>query len=143
MRIDGKPFDVQWARDFVVTMDGNKMIYEFLVPCHVKAGADGHELVVAVFDDTFYTYVTYGDPNAPSIDPTMDPLYADPSAPARPDDYQRFSQSVQLGAYEGPVRVSGPTDGLEMSTRVAEMPSMTYYFDQIVPEALIVEFRRP
>ena len=143
IRIDGKPFAVQWARDFSVTMDGNRMIYEFLVPCHVAAGPRDHEVLVAVFDDSFYTYVTYGDEDSPSIDPTMDPQYADPSAPARPGDFKRFAESVRLGAYAGGVRVSGPTKGLRLRTRVAEMPSMTYYFDQIVPEALIVEFSRP
>ena len=143
VRIDGKPFEVQWARDFSVTMEGQKMVYDFLVPCHVKAGPKAREVVVAVFDDTFYTYVTYGTEGAPTIDPTMDPLFSDPSAPASPDDFQRFAKSVRLGAYDGPVHMSGPTDGLKLGTRVAEMPSMRYYFDQIVPEALIVEFSRP
>lgn len=143
VRIDGKPFAVDWARDFSVTMDGRKMIWDFLVPCHVTAGPAEREVVVAVFDDTFYTYVTYGDEDSPSIDPTMDPLYADPSAPARPGDFQRFAKAVQLGAYKGEILVSGPVDGLDLRTRVAEMPSMTYYFDQIVPEALIAAFRRP
>ncbi len=143
VRIDGTPFAVAWARDFAVTMDGGKMTYDFLVPCHVAAGPHNHEVVVAVFDDTFYTYVTYGSDNGPSIDPTADPLFSDPSAPASPDDFQRFAKSVRLGAYTGGVAVSGPTDGLNLRARVSAMPSMTYYFDQIVPEALVVDFHTP
>lgn len=141
--INGEPFQVQWATDFKVRLDGHKMIWDFMVPCHVKASGGKKEVAVGVFDDSFYTFVTYASENGPKIDPTADPLYLNRDAPASPDDFQRFASHVKLDSFSGSVRVAGPTDGLVMDTEVRSMPSMAYYYEQIVPEALIVDFRKP
>jgi len=142
VRINGKPFKVQWGTDFKVTLDGHKMAWDFLIPCHVKASGTKKEIVVGVFDDSFYTFVTYASENGPKIDPTADPLYMNRDAPPSPDDFQRFSNHVKLGAFQGDVRVSGPTDAFSLRTEVRSMPSMAYYYEQIVPEALVVDFSR-
>jgi hypothetical protein len=139
--IDGKPFKVQWATDFKVTLDGHKMAWDFVVPCHVKADARKKEVAVGVYDDSFYTYVTYASKNGPKIDPTADPLYLNADAPPSPDDFKRFSNHVKLGSFTGRVKTAGSTDRLALKTAVRSMPSMAYYYEQIVPEAMIVDFR--
>lgn len=141
--INGEPFQVQWATDFKVRLDGHKMAWDFVVPCHVQASGQKKEIAVGVFDDSFYTFVTYASENGPTIDPTADPLYLNRDAPASPDDFQRFASHVKLDSFSGKVRVAGPTDALALSTEVRSMPSMAYYYEQIVPEALIVDFRKP
>ncbi|WFS62138.1 DUF1007 family protein [Pseudodesulfovibrio thermohalotolerans] len=143
IRIDGKPFRAQWATDFRVELNDRKMVWHFTIPCHVKAADRNREIVVGVFDESFYTFVTYASENGPTIDPTADPLYLNADAPASPDDFQRFSSHVKLGSFSGKIRTDGPTDLFELNTDVRTMPSMAYYYEQIVPEALIVNFRRP
>ena len=140
--IDGEPFQVPWATDFKVTMADRKMTYDFVVPCRVEAGSADRAIVAGVFDDTFYTYVTYAAEGASGIDPTKDPLYLNAMAPASPDDYARFSQSVRLEPFKGKVKVDGPVDQFDIRAKVREEPSMAYYYEQIVPEAMTLTFHR-
>lgn len=142
VRIDGKPFKVQWATDFKVTMSDRKMTYDFVVPCHVKADLQSHTIMAAVFDDTFYTYVTYAAKGGSGIDPTDDPLYLNTAAPEAPEDYSRFAKSVKLEPYKGEVKVAGPVNLFNIRTTVQKEPSMAYYYEQIVPEAMTLKFHK-
>ena len=77
------------------------------------------------------------------VDPMADPLFADPSAPAKPDDFIRFSQAV--GASDptpAGVKLEGPVQGFAIEAEVKETPEMAYFYEQIVPEAFVVRFRR-
>ena len=54
------------------------------MPCRVKAVKDrSQEVKVAVYDNSFYTFVAYIEEGKPSIDPTKDPLFADRQAQVR------------------------------------------------------------
>jgi ABC-type uncharacterized transport system substrate-binding protein len=58
IRIDGKPFPIQNVNSFSVEMnEKDRAIYSFFVPCSVKAGAQIHQVLIAVFDETYYSDV--------------------------------------------------------------------------------------
>lgn len=140
-RINGAPFKAKWVTDFSAALEEGVLVYRFFVPCHVSAGPRPKEVRVAVYDETFYTFVAYAREGGESPDPSTDPLYGDPSAGPSPDDFVRFSDAVGLQDYCGEVRVEGAADRFEIATRVEKAPGMAYFFDQIVPEAFVLEFR--
>lgn len=144
VRIDGKKFAVKWITDFSVAQDGAKLIYSFLVPCHVAAGKEPKKVKIAVYDDSFYTYCTLTSEGGKSVDPTKDPMFANKNAPANPGDFKRFAESVGIGGggYSGQVKLEGPVQNFSIKTDVEEEPDMAYFYDQIVPEVFVVDFER-
>ena len=142
VRIDGKRFQVQWVRDFKAELKAGKLIYEFFAPCHAKAAGTAKTVKVAVYDHSFYTYVTYVSEDSPELDPTMDPKFGDPSAPARPGDFERFSEALGLGDFQGRARIEGPAEKFDIEAEVRQAPEMKYFMDQIVPDAFVVTFSK-
>jgi len=62
IKIDGKSFKVKYVRDFSASLNNNKkLIYEFLIPCHVKAIPTFKELTIALYDPSYYTAVFFAD----------------------------------------------------------------------------------
>jgi ABC-type uncharacterized transport system substrate-binding protein len=60
VRIDGKPFKVQFVKDFRCTLDSSgRLVYEFFVPCTVQAGANPKSVTIAVYDNTYFCDVAY------------------------------------------------------------------------------------
>ena len=55
IRIDGKPFKVKYVRDFSAALKEGKIIYEFFIPCHIKAASSFKEIVISQYDPTYYT----------------------------------------------------------------------------------------
>ena len=56
--IDGAGFRVQEITSFSVDLnDEGKAVYHFFVPCPVKAGHSPREILISIFDDTYYTDV--------------------------------------------------------------------------------------
>ena len=53
--IDGKKFSVKWVTDFSARVEENRLIYSFVVPCHVNATTQLRTIRVSVFDDEYYT----------------------------------------------------------------------------------------
>jgi hypothetical protein len=142
IRIDGERFAIQWVKDFNASLDKGRLVYEFTAPCHVKASATPRHVKIAVYDDSFYTYVNYASDEGQNVNPAMDPMFADPSAPARPDDFERFTSALGLEGYEGAARLEGPLDGFRIETGVREAPEMIYFYEQIVPQAFVVNFQQ-
>lgn len=142
VRIDGKRFNVEWIRDFEAELQAGKLVYEFFAPCHVKAAENPKEIKVAVYDDTFYTYVTYITGESSGLDPTRDPKFGDPNAPARPGDFERFSEALGITGFQGKARLEGPLDNFEIQAEVREAPEMKYFMDQIIPEAFVISFSK-
>jgi ABC-type uncharacterized transport system substrate-binding protein len=142
IHIDGQRFEAAWATEFKASLEGGKLVYSFFIPCHVKAHRGFKKVDVAVYDESFYAYVAYGTEEGSGLDPTADPLFANPNAPAKPDDFARFSQAVGIGSYTGGVRVEGPAQQLAIKAEVVEIPERAYFYEQIVPEAFVVRFKR-
>ncbi|WP_051694156.1 DUF1007 family protein [Desulfohalovibrio reitneri] len=140
--IDGKPFKAEWATDFTAGMDGNKMVYEFFVPCHVAAADTEKEVKVAVFDASFYTFVTLVSPQGGGgTDPTKDPQFGTGAGPS-PDDYQRFKANVDVDSFQGEVPLKGPSEQFDMEAWVDMLPSLAYFHDQITPDGYVVRFKK-
>jgi len=59
IKIDGKPFKVAYIRDFTASLEGGKLIYEFMIPCHVTAGTTFKEFIIAQYDPTYYSRVAF------------------------------------------------------------------------------------
>lgn len=141
-RINGKEFPVQKISDFTAELKEGKLTYEFLVPCRVKATKDRfQEVKVAVYDDSFYTFVAYIEEGKAGIDPTKDPLFANRQAPARPEDFKRFSEATGLGKFRGDIAIHGDAAPFKVTTDVRDEPEMAYFYNQIVPQAFILAFR--
>lgn len=139
--INGEDFPVRKITDFTAELKNGKLTYEFLVPCRVKAlSGRSQEVKVAVYDDSFYTFVAYVEEGQKALDPTKDPLFANREAPARPEDFQRFSSAVGIGKYKGDVRIKGDADRFALSSEVRDEPTMAYFYKQIIPQAFILAF---
>jgi ABC-type uncharacterized transport system substrate-binding protein len=59
IKIEGRPFKVKYIRDFSAALAGGKLIYEFVIPCHVKASSTFKELIISQYDPTYYTLVVF------------------------------------------------------------------------------------
>ena len=141
-RINGKAFPVRQITNFSAKLKDGKLIYEFLVPCPVAAvQAKSQEVKVAVYDDSFYTFVVYVKEGDAGIDPTKDPLFANRQAPARPEDFKRFSNAVGLGKFKGEVQILGDVAKFKMTSKVQDEPEMAYFYDQIIPQAFVLSFQ--
>jgi ABC-type uncharacterized transport system substrate-binding protein len=140
IRVDGQPFDVEWVTDFKTWIHGGKLAWEFFIPCHVKAAQTPRTVTAAVYDESFYTFVSYGQEDGPSLDPTRDPLFANRAAEARPGDYERFASAVGVTAYSGDVRVEGPVERFSIRAEVTEDADMAYFYDQITPQVFRMVF---
>lgn len=53
--IDKRPFKVKYVRDFSAELKGGKLIYRFLIPCHVKATSGYKQFIISQYDPTYYT----------------------------------------------------------------------------------------
>lgn len=142
MLIDGQDFPVEWATDFDAFMDQGKLVYTFFIPCHVAAPPTPREVKVAVFDPSFFIYVAYAGKEGSGIDPTQDPLFANPAAQANPGDFQRFAEATGLEGFTGEVLLEGPLDRFDIEAEVITSPDMSYFYDQIEPQAFRLRFSR-
>lgn len=58
VKINGKPFNVRFVKDFNAKIVKNRVVYHFFVPCHVKAISSFKEIRIGIYDESFYTNVT-------------------------------------------------------------------------------------
>ena len=57
IHISGKPFRVQFVKDFSTKIHENKMTYTFFVPCHVRGTSAQKDIRISVYDPEFYTSI--------------------------------------------------------------------------------------
>lgn len=55
-----KEFTVDKVTDFFATVQDNRLIYRFFIPCRVVADKSLRKIQVAIYDDTYYTDVVLG-----------------------------------------------------------------------------------
>lgn len=67
IKIDGQPFEVKFVTDFSARMREGALIYEFTVPCHVRAAARPKQIRVAPYDPTYYTLILFAETEAVQI----------------------------------------------------------------------------
>ena len=61
VRINGKPFEVQYVTDFSAAMEDDKLVYRFFVPCHVTAIETFKQVSLSIYDQTYYSSVFWAD----------------------------------------------------------------------------------
>jgi ABC-type uncharacterized transport system substrate-binding protein len=61
IKIDGQPFEVKFVNDFTARTREGALIYEFTVPCHVRAVGQPKQVRVAPYDPTFYTLILFAE----------------------------------------------------------------------------------
>jgi ABC-type uncharacterized transport system substrate-binding protein len=59
IKINGKAFAVEYVKDFSASLAGGNLMYDFVIPCHVKAIDTFKEFVIAQYDPTYYTRVAF------------------------------------------------------------------------------------
>lgn len=64
IRINGKGFTVKEVTHFSASIDKNKVVYYFFIPCILAAGSIEQELKVSVYDESYYVEVTTKYKNA-------------------------------------------------------------------------------
>lgn len=67
IQIGGNKYVVEKVTDFYATVQDNRLIYTFFVPCRVSAARSLKKIQVAIYDDTYYTDVKLGI-DTPSFD---------------------------------------------------------------------------
>jgi ABC-type uncharacterized transport system substrate-binding protein len=68
IKIDEKPFEIKIVRDFLASLQEDKLIYEFFIPCQVRADPFYKEIRVAAYDPSYYTAVYFAKHNALSLE---------------------------------------------------------------------------
>lgn len=140
-RVNGKDFPITKITDFSAELKNGKLTYDFLIPCRVTSSpGKRQEVMAAVYDDSFYTFVVYVEEGGAGFDPTRDPLFANREAPATPGDFKRFSDAVGVGKFKGGVDIQGDTANFKVTAEVRDEPEMAYFYDQIVPQTFVLSF---
>jgi ABC-type uncharacterized transport system substrate-binding protein len=103
IKIENKPFQVKFIKDFKATLENNELVYEFFIPCHVAAAGNFKKLSVATYDPSYYTAIFFAENSPVSL--------------------------TSAGAYV-------------VKTAVREDPGIRFYYDQVNPWSLYLEFRK-
>jgi len=59
IRIDEKPFEVKFIKDFKAILSDGKLTYTFFIPCHVTAISNYKQLIVATYDPSYYSAILF------------------------------------------------------------------------------------
>jgi ABC-type uncharacterized transport system substrate-binding protein len=59
IKIDNRPFQVKFIRDFNATLKDGRLVYEFLIPCHVTATDAYKKVSVSSYDPSYYTAIYF------------------------------------------------------------------------------------
>lgn len=59
IKIDGKPFEVKFIKDFSAIINNGELIYSFFVPCHVTAISKFKQIIVVTYDPTYYSAILF------------------------------------------------------------------------------------
>ncbi len=68
VKIDEKPFKVEFIENFTAILNNNKLSYKFFVPCHVTATNNFKHITVAVYDPSYYTALFFAEKNPAALD---------------------------------------------------------------------------
>jgi ABC-type uncharacterized transport system substrate-binding protein len=100
--IDGKPFTVQYVRDFRPEIVDGLLAYHFTIPCHVTAIATPKRITIAVYDQEYF---------------------------------------IDFSLVRDAVRILTP-QSVTVRHQLATNRNKTFYFAQMHPDELILEFQK-
>ena len=72
IKIDNTPFQVKFIKNFNAILDNKKLVYEFLIPCHVTATIHFQKVSVASYDPSYYTAIYFTQKNPVSFTAVVD-----------------------------------------------------------------------
>ncbi len=55
IKVNSEVFKVKYVTDFTARIDNGKLIYQYFVPCHVKASDAFKQTTLAIYDASFYS----------------------------------------------------------------------------------------
>jgi ABC-type uncharacterized transport system substrate-binding protein len=64
IKIDNKPFEIKYIKDFSASLEKGKISYEFFVPCHVNAIEGFKNIIISGYDPTYYSAIFFAE-NSP------------------------------------------------------------------------------
>lgn len=67
IKIDDKPFQVKFIRDFNALLENKRLVYEFLIPCHVTAIQQFKKVSIATYDPSYYTAILFAEKEPVSL----------------------------------------------------------------------------
>ena len=67
IKIDKKPFEVKFIRDFDAVLKDNRLTYEFFIPCHVSVTKHIKKITVATYDPSYYTAIFFAANSSVSL----------------------------------------------------------------------------
>ena len=59
IKIDNKPFEVKFVKDFNAILEDKRLVYEFFIPCHVTAIDTPKKITVATYDPSYYSAIYF------------------------------------------------------------------------------------
>jgi len=68
VKINGKPFEVKYIKDFSAKIVNDKLMYEFLIPCHVSAIKHFKHISIATYDPSYYSAIYFAKHNSVSLE---------------------------------------------------------------------------
>ncbi len=63
IKIDNRPFEVKFVKNFTCSIKGDRVIYKFTIPCHVSAAPHSKHIKIFFMDPTYYTSILFADSN--------------------------------------------------------------------------------
>ena len=95
IKINGKPFKVKLVSDFTAALKENQLVYEFMIPCHVRATKRYKEFRVSQYDREYYSAVFYAREKPFTYEGTSS-FDIEHWAEKNPDDSYYFGQIVPI-----------------------------------------------
>ena len=68
IKIDNKPFEVKFIKDFNARVENGKLVYEFTIPCHVTAIATPKKIMISPYDPEYYSAIYFPDQQSVSFE---------------------------------------------------------------------------
>lgn len=65
--IDGRPFSVKYIKDFNAVLRDGQLVYNFFIPCHVRATEHFKKIKVATYDPSYYAAIFFANAGAISL----------------------------------------------------------------------------
>ena len=68
IEINEKPFLVEYIKNFKATLNKNRLIYSFLIPCHITIIKTEKKITFSQFDSTYYSALFFAEKNPISFE---------------------------------------------------------------------------
>lgn len=68
VKIDKKPFEVKYVKKFSARIEKNKLMYEFIIPCHVSAARQKKHISIATYDPSYYSAIFFAKYDSVSLE---------------------------------------------------------------------------